>query len=590
MGRAKDGPYRHACHECKSRHLKCDGVQPSCATCLAAGRQCDLAGSKKFLFRHDHNPSVTTGSRRGTKKRKSQLQWNQNQDWTPVHPSLKFIDKSHDLDFLDESGTENSSSEDEEPPTILQVWPTIEIEGSKSSSRDVYSASYPITQDGQDSGTQSLTAVMPIDDLASNHTRGIQPLNDLRNSLPSDPVMSPSALAQEHSSLSQWASPHMEGLFISPSPSNSGPLWPLQNGDEVILLRHFMSDLCPWFDYCDRDRHFQNVVVPASATDQTLLDAILAVSARHLGLQGRCDRYAADRHQQKCLDTLIPELNDQETPFKELLFAATIIFRLLDEMTEDDPMIRCQGHGLSIRDLIRGREETISNSSLCAASLRIELQQEVFISFVTRKPVRMLTEYCIDDRGLGPTDDWTWAYRTTACLADCLNLCYGEKHQDHVQEHERLSNYVAAWAQNCPPTFKPIGCSRPDKDKGKILPKIWFLNDCHVAGHHYLGLCRILLLAHDPTVPSIGLDRKMRIEHTDEQIREQVRFLCGIAISNRQHVPAMFTAGAAIAMCGERFTDPMEQKVLLDILIEAEAHVAWPSLRFQHTLRDLWAL
>jgi len=104
------------------------------------------------------------------------------------------------------------------------------------------------------------------------------------------------------------------------------------------------------------------------------------------------------------------------------------------------------------------------------------------------------------------------------------------------------------------------------------------------------GLCRILLLAHDPTVPSIGLDRKIRIEHTDDQIREQVRFLCGIAISNRKHVPAMFTAGSAIAMCGERFTDPVEQKVLLDILVEAEAHVAWPSLRFQQILRGLWGL
>lgn len=82
-----------------------------------------------------------------------------------------------------------------------------------------------------------------------------------------------------------------------------------------------------------------------------------------------------------------------------------------------------------------------------------------------------------------------------------------------------------------------------------------------------------------------------------------------MAISNRQHVPTMFTAGAAIAMCkhtlnpkvisnnfnsriigGERFTDPTEQQVLMDILVEAEAHVAWPSLRFQNILRGLWQI
>lgn len=36
-----------------------------------------------------------------------------------------------------------------------------------------------------------------------------------------------------------------------------------------------------------------------------------------------------------------------------------------------------------------------------------------------------------------------------------------------------------------------------------------------VGAQHYLGLARILLLAHDPTIPSIGLDRRMRMEQID---------------------------------------------------------------------------
>jgi hypothetical protein len=87
------------------------------------------------------------------------------------------------------------------------------------------------------------------------------------------------------------------------------------------------------FDYCDRDKHFRNMVLPASATDPKLLDTILAVAARHLGLQGKFDRYAADRYQRRCLETLIPEFNDQDTIPVDMLFPGTIIMRLLDEMT-----------------------------------------------------------------------------------------------------------------------------------------------------------------------------------------------------------------------------------------------------------------
>jgi len=75
------------------------------------------------------------------------------------------------------------------------------------------------------------------------------------------------------------------------------------------------------------------VAVPAAASDSTLLDAILAVSAKHMSLNGKFDRYASDKYQRRCLEKLIPALNDQKSLLDENLFAATIILRLLDEMT-----------------------------------------------------------------------------------------------------------------------------------------------------------------------------------------------------------------------------------------------------------------
>ncbi|KUJ15931.1 uncharacterized protein LY89DRAFT_99269 [Mollisia scopiformis] len=582
MGKAKDGPYRHACHECKSRHLKCDGLRPSCTKCLSAARRCDRAGSKQYIFRHDHNPSIATSKKKGKRKRKSQLQWSEDQDWAEVQPNLKFIDKSHDLDFLEGSESDN---EDENYSPYIPDWPVTALEGSESLYTDVVTQHDPVMRAQEKFGTQLQRPPMSISELVANHDEERSP-ESTYNRLP----FGPQTRSQESSSPLPWTHSPKSYLFIPPSLESSECLWPLQTQDEVTILQHFMSDLCPWFDYCDRDRHFQNLVIPACATDRTLFNAVLAVSARHLSRQGKVDPYLADRYQQKCLEKLIPEFNDQDTIPNDLLFAGTIVLRVLDEMTEDDPAIRFQGHGLSTQSLIRGREDSLHESSLRINCLRIELRQEVIISFMTRKPIATIAQFCDIDPSLEPADDWTWTYRIIACLADCLNLCYGEKRADAVEEYGRLSEYVAGWARQYPPTFRPIGSSKSKNGRTDTLPQIWFLNDCHVAAHHYFGLCRILLLTHDPTIPSIGVDRKVRTEFVDEQIREQVRLLCGIAISNRQHVCAMHTAGAAIAMCGERFTDPTEQQVLLDILIEAQAHVAWPSLRFEDILRGVWGL
>jgi hypothetical protein len=69
------------------------------------------------------------------------------------------------------------------------------------------------------------------------------------------------------------------------------------------------------------------------------------------------------------------------------------------------------------------------------------------------------------------------------------------------------------------------------------------------AGHHYLAMSRILLLAHDPRVPSLGLDRTKALRERDEMIKELVWRICGIACSNSHFKLIVFSAHVAIAMC-----------------------------------------
>ena len=63
-----------------------------------------------------------------------------------------------------------------------------------------------------------------------------------------------------------------------------------------------------------------------------MLNAIFALSAKHLNHVEGFDPYASDRYHKVCLNTLIPMLSHDATVSDENLFAATIILRVWEEM------------------------------------------------------------------------------------------------------------------------------------------------------------------------------------------------------------------------------------------------------------------
>lgn len=131
-------------------------------------------------------------------------------------------------------------------------------------------------------------------------------------------------------------------------PIYSAPIWPLTDPSEALLLRHFVQNLAIWvnirdiflskqansmqLDLCDPKQHFQTEVPQRAGTCQILLNAIFALSSRHLSRVQQYDSYASNRYHQECLKCLIPMLSDTATVADESLFAATIILRVLEEL------------------------------------------------------------------------------------------------------------------------------------------------------------------------------------------------------------------------------------------------------------------
>ncbi|KAL3421698.1 hypothetical protein PVAG01_05854 [Phlyctema vagabunda] len=542
--------YRRACDGCQLRHLKCNLVKP-CSPCSQAGRTC--RESSKFQFRHDDNPAIVIkASRRQT------LQFREDQRWLTVPGELEFILET----------AESISAQDEDP---------------NSNIFDPTHTTSVVTVDDQ------------IDETASS---GLL----LRG-------------------------PNPDGIDSAHS-RDSVSLWPLPVKDEAFLMRYFVDKLSPWvgnlpsvnclaapvdsivqFDYCDKEKHFSSVVVQAAATSPTLQNAILAVSAKFLSVTQDFDRFAPDKYQHECLRTLIPALTAPEAVLDENLFAATVILRFFEEMTgshftstshftqANDGKDRIDGldtatHILGSHMLVKARERArshtpLSTSSLRTATLIVELRQEIHIAFMTNRPPPPLTEYCGIEHSIDAADDWTWTKRVVAHTAEILTYCNGDGYK-HSERWKELWAYLDAWEAAIPPSFNPIYEEGIDHCKEQIFPTLWFANDCHAAGGQYLAISRILLLANDPRISSLGSDRIVKQKVNEAKIKTHVRIICGIAVSNMQFFPTMLAAGVTIAMCGERFTDHREQEALIAIVTEAEAHVAWPSLKARERLIDSW--
>ncbi|CAG8980600.1 hypothetical protein HYALB_00013750 [Hymenoscyphus albidus] len=552
--------YRRACDECQRRHLKCDFNFP-CRPCSVASRCCVEA--IKYVFRHEENPSVQPQGKQCS------MLFDDKQVWVDLPSSRMFIKSMSSISL------------------------TVSVQFVKERVHESY-----ITLETTAPCLSSETGEISFENLSSSEDAPSYPT-----------VQSPDQLSREVAApVSIVLSPHeCSHLSVTSPKKPKTVLWPGTKA-ESKLMQYFATELSVWFDYLAQYRHFSTVVIQAAATSPALYYAILAISLKHLSLVQNYDRYIPDKYHQECLNILIPTLEDPDILLDETLFAATVILRLLDEMTvKDQP--ETEQHVLGSHMLVDARQRTRThpstapNTSLRYATSIIELRQEIHIAIMMNRQPSQFVQYGSVDRSLSETDDWTWTHRILAHIADVLTYCNGPcKTLERLNE---LFDYLRMWEAAIPPSFTPLYEEQADPENGMVFPEVLFANDCHVAGHQFVAMSRILLLAQDPAIPPLGPERIKILKKRDAsfpvplcsntadtrtqiEIKEQVLRICGIATSNRHFTPCLFAAGAAVSMCGERFAELDEQKAFLHILEITEAHVGWQSLRASDRQRECW--
>ncbi|KAF2090272.1 hypothetical protein K490DRAFT_20785, partial [Saccharata proteae CBS 121410] len=359
------------------------------------------------------------------------------------------------------------------------------------------------------------------------------------------------------------------------------PAWPLQEREEATLMRYYVEHLASLFDVCDQDRHFELIVPQRAAVCPILLNAIFAASARHMSRVGNFDPFVSDRYHQECLKHLIPMLGNTAVIMDENLLAATVILGYLEEIDGQES----QGHLLGTHIFLSAQERSTLMGGLRQAAFWVGLRQEIYMAFVNQRTIMPVLEHCNIDRSFEPAHDCIWANRIVVLCADVLRYCFGDGEQSFTT-YNKLLDYCHGWNLYKPPSFTPI--FHKEADAERVFPETWLLSDATVTGMQHYHLVRILLTAHNPKIPRLGPGQKQALRKMDDDIKADVRVLCGMALSNNKTPPNFVTACMAIALAGERFEQRAEQEALMSVLLKTEFEHGWHTQTAQAHLKEAW--
>jgi hypothetical protein len=328
------------------------------------------------------------------------------------------------------------------------------------------------------------------------------------------------------------------------------------------------------FDMVDNRCHFGVHVVQRAKTNSTLMNAILALSARQLSRISDFDPYVADAYYQRCFETLIPALNDNIAIRDESLLAATIILRLMEEMNisiiGSDP----QGHLFGTQAIIRAAEQSYvgtTGPNFRQAIYWAAFRQELWISLMTQRAFQL--HIFPADRSMGPADDSIWATRTIAHLGDVCNFAFGEDRHS-VLRYSQLMDENKVWRTQRPNSFvcvtrkivailscreladvikfrirfsgdrteMEVGeCFRTSVTTKKHMVRsqafsiLSYSRGAIVMGNQYNTLAHMLLVVHDPTIPQLGPSHKQSRAVVD--VRHHLGMIATELMQNAENGP-----------------------------------------------------
>ncbi|KAJ5179098.1 hypothetical protein N7492_002308 [Penicillium capsulatum] len=237
----------------------------------------------------------------------------------------------------------------------------------------------------------------------------------------------------------------------------------------------------PQFDCTDRQQHFAVHIPFRARYCDTLFNAVMAMSARHLSCTSDFDTFASDHYYQACLETLIPSLNDHGVTMDDDLLAATVILRLLEEFDVPLAGSDLRGHSFGTKAFIQGPPpSTTSSPSLRQAVYWSGLRQEIYnaVSLQQAPDIDLSSLHSLFT-ALGPdAGDCAWANQAIAHCADVLLFSFGADPGGGAVHVANLRQQHEEWRDSRPASFDPYFVGE-DVEIGAAFPDIRFSAPWH---------------------------------------------------------------------------------------------------------------
>lgn len=442
--RGKGLRVRTGCQRCKTRHVKCDEGRPSCGACQKSGHRCEY-------------PDPPAGSEDPGSEQAASGAWPARRD--EVGAADADVENNDPLDDRPSGITEGNG--------LTTAASDFQAEGSQHFSSGVFpdesfynTAAFETSPDSTWSGWANVSAEaaslkwfgLVATDAAQEQDDDLQPF--------SQSFATSAQLPQFNATLpdaEDFGSHDPPGSLIGQSVKYCSQDEISLTAQEAALLQHFVLKISGWIDVTDRDRSFAIVVSQMALRNRGVMNAILALSARHRSVVGLplCEgenvhsaKTTALQYYYQTLSYLQQEMRSTAFLTSDELLATVLLISTYE-------MVDGSGRGwerhlkgvfwIQRSQLIHGESEGLKQRIWWAW-----LRQDIWVAFREQRKILSyyhLTRQCSD---LG---FWELVDRAVWLLGQCVNYASMKEQragqadvQGRIDKSSSLWSSLEAWA------------------------------------------------------------------------------------------------------------------------------------------------
>lgn len=589
------------CLNCRRRHVKCDEGKPACRACVKIGQNCVYPRVPSNTAPRRCASSSGSGETKGADEESGSTPWSQspvaNQDHEHIQNadasnSLTHAHNDHQLMHVDIPINQNGQPREEQEAIHVVVTPRDNAATSTASSsaanienataiwvdlllKDAAAQNVDIGDLNFDSETLNIFGNSVIQSPAESHSTNTQLQPHDHSSPPTkNPYLldrTPSLLQSQRFEKQAWHSDLP--LQISP--------------EELLVFQNFVRNISLWMDLFDPKRPFATHVPHLARHNVGLMNAVLALSVRHLSLTTdatgvpRHDPNDALRYYAKTLHYIQEAMHfDTYKTSLELLSTSSIVsaYEMLDGSGPDWGRHLKGVFWIQRSQVIHG-----DSNGLQQAVWWAWLCQDVWAAF--RENRRPYT-FWRPTRTLDELDPYELSARSAYFFAQVVGFCSREETElaksdtlGRRSRAEALWERLEEWKGYLTAEFEPLPWpSSPDDP----FDPIWINPPAFAVAIQLYYCSRILLLLNRPQFGGLELYAQQRTT-----LMGYIKKVCGIAMTLTDY-PSSVMCSQCLFIAGLLIEDRRQRNCVLDLLENCRKRSGWPVKSLGEELKVRW--